>query len=209
MPQSFREDDLATLHALMRRYAFATLFTQTDAGPLATHIPLVLHEKDGRLGTLVGHVARANPHWRALDGRRESLVVFLGPHSYISPAWYAQPVAVPTWNYAAIHALGVPRITQDRAALRAHVDELVQRYEGDGVHGWDPASAEPVIEPQLGAIVGFEMEITRLEGKLKFNQNRSRADRAGVVAALEAAGDTAQRDVAEIMRRMLESEPDA
>lgn len=208
-PPSFREDDLDTLHALMRRHGFATLFTTGPHGPLATHLPFVLDAARGRYGTLVAHMVRANPHWQAFDGRTESLVVFLGPHAYISPAWYDSPAAVPTWDYAAVHVRGVPRVLSDAAALRAHLHELMARSEAAANSGWDPAHAEPLIDAQIGAIVGFELPIARIDGKLKFNQNRSLRDRAGVLAAMERSSAPDAREIADIMRAALPEDMEA
>ncbi len=202
-PRSFREDDPAVLFQLMRDYPFATLFGAGDDGPLATHLPFLVEPERGPKGTLVAHMARANPHWRTFDGRSEVLVTFIGPNAYISPAWYKQKVTVPTWNYAAVHAYGVPRLVEDAAVVRAQLEELVRIQEAHVAEPWDPASAEPAMESKLQAIVGFEIPITRLEGKLKFNQNRSIEDRQGVVAALERESDLRLRAVAEIMRAML------
>lgn len=203
-PRSFREEDTATLHALMRRYNFATLFSWTDDGPVATHLPFVLDPDRGPHGTLITHMARANPHWRSFDGKREVLVTFLGAHSYISPSWYADPVTVPTWNYAAVHAYGVPSIVHETETLRQQVLRMTELHEAYVDPPWDPNHAEPVMPTELKAIVGFEIPVRRIEGKFKFNQNRSREDRAGVVAALERMDDPVAQEVAAIMRRRLE-----
>jgi len=205
-PRSFREEDPAVLFDLMRRHSFATLFGAAPEGPIATHLPFMVEPERGDRGVLVAHMARANPHWRTFDGESEALVTFLGPHAYISPSWYAEKVTVPTWNYAAVHVYGVPRVVEDAAVLREQVERLVHLHEAYVPEPWDVANAEPLMESQLRAIVGFEIPIRRMEGKLKFNQNRSREDREGVVAALEKESEPALRAVAAIMRRTMESE---
>lgn len=207
IPRSHREEDTSLLHDLVRRYNFATLFSWTHEGPAATHVPFELEaDRGGPYGTLLAHVARANPHWRSLDGEREVLVAFVGPHAYISPSWYVDPVTVPTWNYAAVHVYGVPRLIHDTARLREHVLRLSRLHEAHLSPPWDPINAEPVLAANLKAIVGIEIPITRIEGKFKFNQNRSREDQAGVAAALERSADPLARAVAEIMRRNLDTD---
>ena len=201
-PPSFREEDRAVLHDLIRRFNFGTLVSAGSRGLSATHLPFSLEEgPDGR-GTLVAHMARANPQWKDF-GADEVLAVFQGPHAYISPTWYQEPIAVPTWNYAAVHVYGVPRLVEDPGVLRAQVEGLVREHEAHRDPSWDMAAAEPKMEALLKAIVGFEIPIHRMEGKLKFNQNRSSADQEGVIRALEGDADPLARGTAEIMRRNL------
>nr|MDE1888628.1 FMN-binding negative transcriptional regulator [Gammaproteobacteria bacterium] len=153
--------------------------------------------------TLLAHMARANPHWQLFDGKCASLVVFTGAHAYISPSWYESPVTVPTWNYAAVHAHGRPVIVSDKAAVRAMLEKLVAIHEARVHPPWSTAQAGDYVDDQIDYIVAFEIEIERLEGKFKFNQNRSRADQQGVVRALSGTDDPLQREVAEIMRAQL------
>lgn len=202
-PRSFREEDPAVLHDLVRQHSFATLFCATDEGPMATHLPFEFHPDPAPGGTLVAHMARANPHWRSLERGPEVLVSFLGPHNYVSPSWYADPVTVPTWNYAAVHVWGVPRLFHDADLLREHVLRLTTHYEALVDPPWDPRHAEPVMEVELKAIVGIEIPVQRIVGKFKFNQNRSRADQQGVAVALERTDDPMHREAAAIMRRHL------
>lgn len=204
LPRSFKEEDLPTLHALMRENSFAVLFSQTDDMPFATHLPFMVDSERGRYGTLIAHMARANPHWRQFEKSPEVLVIFQGPHAYISPAWYEDQVTVPTWNYAAVHAHGRPKLIHDKKELRGMVENLVRIHEKGIDSGWDIAQAEPIMETELKAIVGFEIPISRIEGKFKFNQNRSEEDRKGVIRALEKSDDPMQRIVAEVMRRVTE-----
>lgn len=203
-PSSFREEDPTVLHGLIRRYNFGTLFSTGPDGPLATHLPFSLAAERGAHGTLVAHMARENAHWKALTPGQEVLATFLGPHAYISPTWYQAEVAVPTWNYAAVHVYGVPRLVEDAETLRSQLEALVHQHEVPRSPAWDMAAAEPKMDGLLKAIVGFEIPIGRMEGTWKFNQNRSREDQEGVVRALEAEADFLGRETAEIMRGNLE-----
>ena len=196
IPSAFRADDRAALYELIERHGFGTLVTVLDGAPFATHLPFVL---DRGRGVLLGHVARANPHWRAFDGAAEALVIFQGPHAYVSPSWYATAPAVPTWNYAAVHVYGVPRLL-DEAELRDLLDRLVSRYEAGRERPWTMDLPPDYLRKMLQAIIGFEVPIERIEGKFKLNQNRSSEDRAGVIAALSAGG-AEERALAEFMAR--------
>lgn len=206
-PAAFELDDTPRLHALMRRFPFAPLLTAHDGGIAATHLPFMVDEKRGKHGTLLAHMARANPHWKLFDGKRESLVVFTGAHAYISPSWYESPVTVPTWNYAVVHAHGRPVIVSDKARVRAMLEKLVAIHEAHVHPPWSTAQAGDYVDDQLKYIVAFEIEIQRLEGKFKFNQNRSRKDQEGVVHALSGSDDPLQHEVAEIMRANLKEQP--
>jgi transcriptional regulator len=201
-PRSYRNENPGELFALIRRYNFATLFTHRGGESFATHLPFMVDAERGARGTLIAHMAKANPHWRAFAGAPPSLVVFMGPHAYISPAWYEEQETVPTWNYAVVHAGGTPRLV-DEEALRAMVLRLVDTHEAPLGRPWDLRKAESVMDVELKAIVGFEIPIDRLEGKFKLNQNRSRADQEGVVRALEASADPSEREVARMMRENL------
>lgn len=187
----------------MRRYSFAALFTHRSGESFATHLPFMIDPDRGPFGTLVAHMARANPHWRAFEGAPPSLVVFTGPHAYISPAWYAEQATVPTWNYTLVHASGQVRLVEDTTRLREMVMRLVELHESPLGNPWDVRKAETVIDVELEAIVGFEIPIDRLEGKFKLNQNRSVEDREGVIRALEKSTHPDEREVARLMREQL------
>lgn len=178
--------------------------TTVDGELVVNHIPFLLDPTRGPLGTLVGHVARANRVWKTAS-TVESVVVFQGPQHYVSPGWYPSTQehgkVVPTWNYAVVHAHGTPRVVDDRAWLRRHVGELTDVHEGYRAEPWRVADAPPShIETLLQAIVGIEIEVSRLVGKWKTSQNRSPADRRGVVAGLEGMGDTESRRMAALVR---------
>ena len=184
VPEAFAERDLDVLHAFMRQHAFALLVTSQGGALDATHLPLWLEPARGPHGTLFGHVARANPHWRSFDGATQALAVFSGPHAYVSPRWYGKP-GVPTWNYVAVHAEGVPRVLDEPDAVRELLVRLTERHDGAG--GFDAIPAELVSRLTRG-IVAFELPIERLVGKRKLSQNKSAEDRAGVAAGLRTAG---------------------
>jgi len=209
-PTAFRIEERAAIHALMRENSFATLIT-TDAegAPFATHLPFLVDADAGEAGTLRAHMARANPQWRHFQEGREVLVVFQGAHAYISPAWYETQPAVPTWNYAAVHAYGPPRLL-DASGLKTLLYAMVALYEGKGEADWQFEMGPEYVEQMMRGIVGFEIPITRLHGKLKMSQNRSEADRRQVIAALESSERASDREAANVMRPMLptESTPD-
>lgn len=204
-PRSFRVEDVATLHQLIRDYSFGTLVTQDGDRPVATHLPFMIDpSRGGPRGTLVSHMARANPHWKSWTQRTRVLTIFQGPHAYVSPGWYDEQRTVPTWNYATVHAYGTPRLIHDPDELRTIVTELVGLHEDAVDSGWDRSLMESVLGTELRAIVGFEVPIDSLEGKFKFSQNRSAADQLGVARGLEGSEDPLERSAAAIMRRNLE-----
>jgi transcriptional regulator len=177
------------------------MITADDTGlPFATHLPFLVDDARGPLGTLRGHVARANPHWRYLAAGRPTLVVFSGAHAYVSPAWYASHPSVPTWNYVAVHASGTGVLVEDPARVKTLLVDLVRVYEGEGPAAWSFESlpADYVDGMQRG-IVAFEIPIERLEGKAKLSQNRSAEDQARTREALAAADDPLARAVAALM----------
>jgi transcriptional regulator len=199
IPDAFAETDLERLHDLIEAYDFAMLITNGEPTPLVSHLPFVLDRTAGPNGTLQAHMARANPHWQVFDG--EALVVFRGPHSYISPTWYEPDApAVPTWNYAVVEACGTPRIIDDPQELRAQQERLVAAHEGGRSPAWNMAGQPPAyIDGMLKGIVAFEIPIARLEGKFKLSQNRGPADQSRVAQAL---GDSGTEDGQALARLM-------
>jgi transcriptional regulator len=203
-PKAFEVTDLPLLHAAMKQSELATLVTITTNGLVATHLPLLLDETRGEYGTLTGHISRANVQWRETDANAEALIIFLGLDSYVSPNWYPAKQetgrVVPTWNYAAIHAYGRITFIEDPEWLRAMVSDLTKKHEASFPAPWQVTDAPAVyIDSQLKAIVGFEFQIVRLEGKQKFNQNRSVEDRLGVIEGLRELEDGRKTQVAELM----------
>jgi transcriptional regulator len=203
-PPHFREDRLPILHAFIRDHGFATLITLGADGLVADHIPMEVHADDGPLGTLRGHVSRANPVWHRAAPEMEALAIFQGPQTYVSPAWYPTKQetgkVVPTWNYAVVHAHGPLRAIEDRAWLRALVERLTTRHEAERADPWHVTDApEDFVESMLEGIVGLEIPIARLEGKWKVSQNRPAADRTGVVTGLRAAGGSVRAAMADLV----------
>jgi transcriptional regulator len=196
IPAHFRVEDPALLLPLLERYGFATLVTVEEGSPFATHLPLLLRREPDRL---VGHMARANPQWRGLEAQREVLALFQGPHAYVSPSWYASAPNVPTWNYAVVHAYGTARLLEDAAEVLALLGDTVAQYESGRERPWRLEDAQDYAERLVAGIVAFEVRVTRLEGKFKLSQNKGAADRAGVIAALEASADPLERELARMM----------
>jgi transcriptional regulator len=203
IPKAFRVSDNLALDAFITHHSFATLVSTVDGRLFATHLPLLLDRPPSSPGVLLGHVARANPHWRVFDGKQEALAVFHGPHAYISPSWYTTSPAVPTWNYSAVHVYGVPHIVADDVRLADLVDRLVAFYEAGMPAPWSGILPADFKANLLKAIVGFTMEITRVEGKFKLGQNRSLGDQLGVVRHLEASTDPVAQALGELTKRQL------
>jgi transcriptional regulator len=202
LPNHFKEERVEVLHQLVRSQPFATLVTLGPRGLEASHIPMVLHPQAGALGTLRGHLAKGNPQWRDASPDVQALAIFAGAHHYITPSWYPSAAehgkAVPTWNYAVVHAHGVLRFVTDKEILLRHVRSLTEQHEAGRRPEWNVGMAPPdFIDGMLGGIVGVEMEIARLEGKWKMSQNRPPADWPGVVSGLRQDGD---EDAAEIAK---------
>ena len=198
IPKAFREDDISAIHTLIREYSFAALITQREGVPFATHLPFMLDAERGPNGTLLAHMARANPQWHDFASAQEVLVIFQGPHAYISPSWYEVELSVPTWNYAVAHAYGLPRLIEDQEKLYDLLKILIQTHEAQFENPWPFQLSDDYLKKMMRGIVGFEIEITRLEGKFKLSQNRSETERENVIAALQESPDTLA--VAEFMR---------
>lgn len=188
VPRHFRADDPATLDRFVAANAFGTLVSTGPGGLSVSHIPFLPERgADGRL-RLLGHVARANPHWEGLEAAGEVLVIFEGPHAYVSPTGYAHHPSVPTWNYAVVHARGRARVLPP-GDLPSLLDRLSRVYEEGRSPPWRMQSLPADFTLKLlAAIVGFEVVVERLEGKFKLSQNRGPEDVAGVVEALEREG---------------------
>ncbi len=203
VPRHYSQDDTAVAHDLIRGNVFATLVTEVSGRLDATHMPVVLDGERGELGILRFHLARANPTVKALAETREVLMVFVGPHTYISPDWYANENLVPTWNYAVVHAYGMPR-TMDDAELRRLLDDLSASQESRlPKTQWTTDKMPPeLVDKMCKAIVGFELPIAELQGKWKFDQKKGADDRAGAVAALVELGGESRRAVAATMRAL-------
>lgn len=204
-PPSFAEHDVGVMHAYIEAHPLGALVTSTPQGLFATHLPLVLDRTRGAYGTLAGHLARANPHHELAGDGAEALVLLTGPDAYVTPAWYPSKAkhgkVVPTWNYVAVHAHGTLRFVREPGALRRHLEQLTAAHESPRPQPWSIDDAPAAyIDAMLGAIVGVEIEITRLEGKWKMSQNRPADDVQGVIDGLSASDDARERAMAELVR---------
>lgn len=188
-PKAFEVNQPLHLSRFMQRYSFATLISCTPDGPSATHLP-VLHVHDGsRHGTLRGHLAKPNPHCELLEQPTPSVVIFSGPHAYISPNDYSgKHFNVPTWNYTAVHAYGQPKIIRDPATLMNDLGDLTNTHEASSPDPWRFDQASETNQGLLHGIVGFTMVIDRLEGKFKCGQNRAAEDREAMMSSLRQGG---------------------
>lgn len=205
IPQHFSADDPAWMHDAIRHDPFAVITSTVDGGLMATHLPFLIEPDEGPYGTLHAHMARQNPHWQGFDGNTEALVVFSGPHGYISPSWYTPGPAVPTWNYVAVHVYGCPVVIDEPERTRAHLAHLAATFEGDSAARWRMEDQpDPFIDGMLRGVVSFAIPIMRIEGKAKLSQNRSAEDRTRVIAALRDRGDAA---LADAMTASLERPP--
>jgi transcriptional regulator len=183
-PAHFEVNERALALELIREHPLATLVSVRDGDVAVTHVPLVAQAHDDAV-MLLGHMARANPHWRALSDGERVTAIFRGPDSYVSPAWYARIEAVPTWNYVVVHAGGTIRMRHDSAAKERLLKALIDVHDPPYRARWDEALSEDFRERQKSAIVGFEIDVERLHAKFKLSQNRLAVDRAGVLAAME------------------------
>ena len=197
IPPAHRIEDVALLHDFMESYPFADLITTAPTLRIS-HIPVWLDRKAGQHGVTYGHVARNNPQSHAFDDHNGAVIVFHGPHGYISPSWYDNPNSVPTWNFAAVHATGKPHPISYETELRTLLNGLVARSEhtyAEGKYDFDRLPSE-LASGLMKGIVGFRMEIELLEGKFKLGQERSEADRNSIVDHLRRAKP--ERSLAEV-----------
>lgn len=206
-PPAFRADDVAGLLDDIDAIGFATLITVGETEPLVSQLPMLLDRASGPLGTLTGHIARANPQWRSSDLTKSAVALFAGPQAYVSPSLYPSKRehgrVVPTWNYALVHVRGRLSLFDDPAALAEHVAALTARHEAARAAPWSVADAPAdFVERQLKGIVGVRLDIEAIEGKMKLSQNREPADRAGVAEGLAASDCPMAQATAALMRGM-------
>ena len=206
VPRAFAVNDVPILHQQMLATPLPVLVTHGSEGLIASHVPLLLNPDEGASGTLYGHLARANPHWKALAEGAEALVIFAGEQAYISPSFYPGKAehgkAVPTWNYLAVHAYGTAEVFDDAERLLALVSRLSSKHEADRSEPWSVSDAPAdYIDSMLKAIVGFRLPITRLDGKRKLSQNRDAADQAGVRKGLLANSNPQDHALAHLMAK--------
>jgi len=198
IPEHFRLRHDEDALGFMRANPFAILISTTEDGPFATHLPLSVQAQENKI-ILRGHVAKANPHWRYLEQQPQCMAIFHGPHSYISPSNYGARESVPTWNYAAVHVYGEARLFSTPQQLHGMLDELMETFEPAYRQQWEDLS-QTFRENMLRQIVGFEIIATKIEGKFKLSQNRTRQDQANVIASLQKSDDSVVSGVARMMK---------
>jgi transcriptional regulator len=188
IPTAHRVEDRKFLHDFMEEFSFADLITASPTIRI-THIPVLLDRNVGPYGTIIGHISRNNVQQQAFDGKSPAVMVFHGPESYISPTWYAKTEAVPTWNFAVVHASGKLKPITDKAALHELLASLIHKFEGRYPQSTYDFSKLPddYVYPMIGGIIGFEMQIEGIEGKCKLGQERSAEDKEGILKHLPAA----------------------
>ena len=198
-PKQFEQTDPVLLLELMQQNNFATLISTIDGAPCATHAPVLTRQINGVMH-IEGHLARANPHWQAMQAERDTLVIFHGPHTYISPTLYRSSAMVPTWNYMAVHASGRVVVDHSSEGKLAVLGALVQHHEPEYQRQFDQLDP-PFRQSMLNAIVAFDITVSRLEGKFKLGQHRLAEDRPEMRTSHDA-GDDNQRAIAQWMRRL-------
>jgi len=198
IPAAFHETDQTKLFDLIQQYSFGLLVSAAHGEPFASHLPILLDRSFSPHGCLVGHMARANPQWKqAAD--QTVLAVFSGPHAYVSPTWYESENVVPTWNYAAVHVYGTLRAFDEREQLLQIVTDYVDFYEATMPQPWTFDRTSEYAQKMVQAIVGFRIEISRIEGKFKLNQNHPLERQQKVVRALNASESHMDQSVAALM----------
>jgi transcriptional regulator len=199
IPEFNREEDRATILAFMRANPFAILVSNIDGVPFATHLPLLIEDAGDHI-VVQGHMAKANAHWKSMKEGEESLIIFHGPHAYISPSLYENRESVPTWNYAAVHVYGEPTLFTDEESLRATLHRMIDTFESSYMAQWSGLS-EQYQSRMMKHIVGFNIKVKRLEGKFKLSQNRTKGEQARVIQALNQSKDSNISGVAQLMQQ--------
>jgi transcriptional regulator len=203
-PKHFEETRVEVMHALMRSHPLCTLVTLSADGLVANHIPMLLRPGQGAFGTLVAHVARANPVWKETDFSMPVLVIFQGPQAYISPSWYATKQehgkVVPTWNYAVVQASGLMQVHDDAQWIRAQATQITAERESAFDKPWAVDDApRDYTDTMINALVGIEIPLNKLTGKWKVSQNQPVANRQTVVQALQADGGAQAAAMAQLV----------
>ena len=205
VPAQFAEQNVPVLHQLILRHPFGAWVALAERELNVNHLPFLLDPSPGPWGTLTGHVARANPIWRSFSRSQPSVIVFQGPQVYVTPSWYPSKAehgkVVPTWNYAVVHAYGLPRAIENRDWLLDHVTRQTNLREAGAAAPWQVSDAPTdFVDGLLRGIVGIEIPITKLVGKWKVSQNRTRADRLGAAAGLFETGTSESAEMADLIR---------
>ena len=198
LPKHYEVTDRSKIFEFIKGNSFGILFSHTGSEPMASHLPFILDENGGEQGLILGHMARANPQWRYADGQ-QVLVVFHGPHAYVSPTWYQEEETVPTWNYVAVHATGRFKAVEDRPGLEESVGRLTDQHEASQPQPWQPDFSTAYSEQMLKRIVAFKIEITSFQGKWKLNQNHPEHRRRRVAEQLKTLEGDANIQIAGLM----------
>ena len=203
-PESFKESDPERIAAFVARHSFGMLITISDGVPTVSHLPLIFDPAPQGGGKLSGHMARVNSQWQHLSTGEDVLVVFSGPHAYVSPSWYTQS-GVPTWNYTVVHMRGKPRIINDTHALEVLLDRQTRVYEESKADPWRPDFKIEPFSRLTEKIVGFEIVVDDIEAKFKLSQNRPAADQRGVIEQFKTSGREVEAELAGMMLERVQS----
>jgi transcriptional regulator len=199
IPEFNRQEDRSTALSFMRANPFAILVSNADGVPFATHVPVLIEEHADQL-VVRSHMARANPHWKSMKEGEESLIIFHGPHAYISPSLYEIRESVPTWNYAAVHVYGEPTLFSGEEGLTETLNQMINTFESSYMAQWSEMSEE-YRSRMMKHIVGFEIRAKRLEAKFKLSQNRTKGEQARIIESLSQNPDSNISGIAELMRQ--------
>lgn len=202
-PKYFNETNKEKLIEIIDAYPFATVMSYDESKePFFSHLPLLLEKKNEGF-TLLGHMAKRNPQWRHFAKNPQAKIIFHGPHAYITPRWYRSGRDVPTWNYVAVHMTGQVRLIHDFEDLVTLLKSLTGKFEAGSVSPWEFELPDDLLSPEAlsSAIVGFEVEIEKIDAKFKLSQNRSAADKEGMIEGLSQRHDDASRALSELMKR--------
>ncbi len=205
LPKHYAVTDRSKMIDFIKSNGFGILFGQTGPEPTASHLPFIIDENGGGEGLILGHMARANRQWREVNGQ-QVLVVFHGPHAYVSPTWYQEEDTVPTWNYVAVHATGVFKAVEDRAGIEDIVGRITDYYEASQPQPWKADFTTTYADQMVKRIVAFEIEITRLQGKWKLNQNHPDERRRRVAEELKTHSGDNDRQIAGLIDEDMPSE---
>jgi len=205
LPRHYAVTDRLRLHDFIKSNGFGILFSGNGPEPVASHLPFILDESAGENGTLLAHMAAENRQWRHADGQ-PVLTVFQGPHTYVSPTWYQETETVPTWNYVAVHVYGTLRVVQDQQRLQSIIERITDYYESSLPQPWKAEFTSEYAQQMLKRIVVFEIEIQKMQGKWKLNQNHSEERRRRVVDVLKTYSDDNSREIVALMEPGLKPE---
>ena len=197
-PKLYREEDRSKILSFLQENEFVTLVCHDGRRPVASHLLVEVIEEGERL-LVNGHMSRANPLWKTFESNPEVLVIFQGPHTYISPTWYNH-VNVPTWNYQAIHVYGMPRLVTEYQEAYQLLKRLIDRHEGSGHYKMD-SLPQDFVEKEIRGVMAFQIEVTQIEANYKLSQNRNDEDYWNIVTHLENRKDELSHGVAEAMKK--------